>query len=257
MMSSWLVQMCRRSCRRKLLTWIGVAAAVGLLWFANTRYLSNFVSGPYAVSESDLVAITQPEAALRYFVKVDASEMLDTGLQQISVETQNGREVSRRVSAAYYTAVVGERLLIVKSATEPPLGLEGTLRRLPPDVVAHLVPDGDPEVLRAILPAYMEIVGRIDDLLWAYKKVTKHSVNFIPTGKSFAAELVFADRRETIPGSADGVDGLLAHLATRAPWVVFGYDKELESEVKREPQGFRTAIDARREAWRTQQAAPA
>lgn len=341
MTGSWLVEMCRRSCRRKLMAWFGVAAFVGLLWFANARYVSNFVSGPYAVGESDLVAITMPESAPHYYVTVDASEMLETGLQQISVETRNGREVSRRVSAEYYAAVVGERLLVVKALRKPPLHLEGTLRRLPPDVVAHLVPDGDQDVLRAILPAYMEMgdfrepgywsiagtsvflvvallfgvpawrqlrspeghpvirrvdtwgpiswtaprieqevnhpaytlgattitqnfvvrrqffrfdVSRIDDLLWAYKKVTKHSVNFIPTGKSYAAELVFADRRETIPGSADGVDGLLGHLAARAPWVVFGYDKDLEREVKRDPQGFKAAVDERRRAWQTGQA---
>jgi len=253
MLSAWLLQMCRRSCRRKLVAWSAAAGFVGLLWFANARYLSNFVSGPYTVNESDLVAITQPEAAPRYFVKVDASEMLDTGLQQISVETRNGNEVSRRVSASYYAAVVGERRVAQWGQ------LDWTASQIEQEVKNPAYKLGGTTITQSFVVSQQFFrfdVSRIDDLLWAYKKVTKHSVNFIPTGKSYAAELVFADRRETVPGSADTVDGLLAHLATRVPWVVFGYDKELESEVKRDPQGFKAAIDERREAWRAQQAQP-
>jgi hypothetical protein len=41
---------------------------------------------------------------------------------------------------------------------------------------------------------------RFNDLLWAYKKVTQRHTYFIPTGKSFAAIVIFYGGRETFMG---------------------------------------------------------
>jgi len=90
-------------------------------------------------------------------------------------------------------------------------------------------------------------IARLDDLAWCYKKVTKHSVYFIPTGKSF--ELVLWPMQAsmfTAPGKQEQVDGLLAAIAERAPWVVCGFSSELERGWKKDRKGFIAAVEQRR-----------
>src|SRR5438034_340683 len=56
-------------------------------------------------------------------------------------------------------------------------------------------------------------VLRLSDLLWAYKKVTKHSVNFIPTGKTYDAVLACYGGSATVKGAEKTVDALLGFAA--------------------------------------------
>jgi hypothetical protein len=87
------------------------------------------------------------------------------------------------------------------------------------------------------------------DIIWVYKKVTKHSVNFIPTHKSYA--VMVADRRgklhefnlNLIEGNAQA---LIQELCQRAPWVMAGFSSEVASAWKSRPTEVIRAIDARR-----------
>ena len=89
-------------------------------------------------------------------------------------------------------------------------------------------------------------VLRLADLLWAYKKVTKKSVNFVPVGKDFHAVLVCSGGSVEWKGSEKEVEEALRHAASRAPWAVFGYSKELEGQFRRNAAAFVTAIATRR-----------
>lgn len=88
----------------------------------------------------------------------------------------------------------------------------------------------------------------LDDLAWVHKKVTKHYTNMIPTGKSYAAVIVGRHRqRIEVQMSQKKTDQLLADLAGKAPWAIYGYSKEIETAWQKDPAGFVAAVDSRRQ----------
>lgn len=91
-------------------------------------------------------------------------------------------------------------------------------------------------------------VSPVDDIVWAYKKVTKHSVNLIPTGKTYAAILVGRHRqRIEVNMPQKRVHALLEELAQRVPWALYGFDARLDQTWKKDPGGFIAAVDSRRQ----------
>lgn len=86
------------------------------------------------------------------------------------------------------------------------------------------------------------------DLIWAYKKVTQHSVNFIPTGKTYS--LVACTRnlkaRALQVRSAPAVDRLLEGMRARAPWAIYGYSDELVKLWRSNAGEMVRAVDMRR-----------
>jgi hypothetical protein len=88
---------------------------------------------------------------------------------------------------------------------------------------------------------------RRDEIIWAYKKRTKHSVNLIPTGSSYS--LVLRDARGKLlelPNSEQLIDSYLASLVEQTPWVIFGYDRKLEKLYKKQLQSFAQTVSDRR-----------
>lgn len=90
-------------------------------------------------------------------------------------------------------------------------------------------------------------VGRLDDLIWAYKKITKHSTNFIPTGKTFA--VVICSRSWSGPLEIDlnekQCEDLLNFFTQRVPWALYGFDYTLDAEMNSNPMGVFNAVAAR------------
>ena len=67
---------------------------------------------------------------------------------------------------------------------------------------------------------------RSADLVWVYKKVTKHSVNFIPTGKTYSVVLVGRHRQRIEEQMKEkAVNEMLADLTMRVPWILFGFTR--------------------------------
>ena len=336
-MDTWVHQMIRTTCRRRVLAWGLILCGAVLFAAAQHRYVRNFVMGPFEVGQPYLDSVTDVTTAPRYFVKVTGSRALDTGVQQVTIHKRGGVETSRSVSAAYFALVVGDRLLVVKSAAGAPTTAEGELVRMPGDLRRQLF--GRPGVAAIEsrfypyfvddgafrLPGYIAIgaalvlgflfwryglpawrylhapsshplvkrvaswgdplgialdakresesprhkgggwlvtdkyliqrtVFRFDllrhaDLLWAYKRVTKHSVNFIPTGKSYAAVLACYGGAAEVRGREKKVDAVLAFAAERAPWAVFGFSDDLSKMFKKKPQDFCLAVEERKREW--------
>lgn len=98
-------------------------------------------------------------------------------------------------------------------------------------------------------PFFSVDVLRWCDLLWAYKQVTKHSVNFIPTGKTYATILICYGGTATIPGSDKEADEMLQIAATRAPWAILGHSQELVKAFNEQTSAFCAAVEERRRAW--------
>ncbi len=88
-----------------------------------------------------------------------------------------------------------------------------------------------------------------DDLLWAYKKVTRHSVNFIPTGKSYDGVLIFYGGNEIFKAEQKSVDELLDFAANRSPWAILGYSEELSRAFNKDTTGFCALVENRRQDW--------
>jgi hypothetical protein len=90
---------------------------------------------------------------------------------------------------------------------------------------------------------------RFHDLLWAYKKTTKHSVNFIPTGRTYEAILACYGGTATITGKEKRVEEILEFAGQRAPWAILGYSEELATHFNKKTQDFAGAVEQRRREW--------
>jgi hypothetical protein len=98
----------------------------------------------------------------------------------------------------------------------------------------------------------MDVLHR-NEILWVYEKVTSHSVNFVPTGKTYA--LVIGDdrgRRFEVAVAARGkgkakeqLDGLLRVVINRFPWVVAGYSDQRKIEYEKNREAFVTLVRQR------------
>ena len=53
------------------------------------------------------------------------------------------------------------------------------------------------------------------------------------------------------------VNELLADLAQRTPWVIFGFDKNLSNTWQKNPESIIAAVDSRRQQFKPQAAAAA
>jgi hypothetical protein len=65
----------------------------------------------------------------------------------------------------------------------------------------------------------------LSQLNWIYKKVTRHSINFIPTGKTYNIVLHFSSRVIEVSGSEEWIDSLLLLFFSLCPTAKFGYTK--------------------------------
>jgi hypothetical protein len=95
--------------------------------------------------------------------------------------------------------------------------------------------------------AYKTDVMASRDILWAYPKITKHYHSGIPTGKTYSAILRDSKGQSVeVSGKKDSVPKLLESLQRRMPWVLIGYDKQLEALWLKEKQQFVQLIEQRR-----------
>jgi hypothetical protein len=101
-------------------------------------------------------------------------------------------------------------------------------------------------------------VSPIADLVWIYKKVTKHSVNFIPTGKTYSVILVGRHRQRTEEQMKEKVvNEMLADLAARVPWALFGFDENLDKAWRKDPAGVIAGVDSRYQQYKAKSAGAA
>ncbi|HXG98201.1 MAG TPA: hypothetical protein VNJ06_13955 [Gemmatimonadales bacterium] len=83
----------------------------------------------------------------------------------------------------------------------------------------------------------------------AHKKITRHSVNFIPTGKTYEAIVACYGGTATIPGKEKKVNELLTFVQQRAPWAIYGYSDQLAATFTKHRQDFVRSVEQRRQEW--------
>jgi len=89
-------------------------------------------------------------------------------------------------------------------------------------------------------------VLRFRDLVWAYKSVTKKSVNFIPRGTDYHALFICYGGRAVVQGPEKAIDEMLQAAAQRAPWAIFGYTEDLKKAFNEHTREFCAAVEDRR-----------
>lgn len=313
-MDTWIDGAVKARCVRCLVACAFVLVAVAVLAAGHVRYVQNFLMGPYAVSAAHLDAIRDVSQAGHYFVRVDGTQAIDTGIEEIA--TRKGGE--SRVSANFFAVPVGRRFLVCRSESGFKGTFEGELKRIPPDLAAQLAaPLATPVARDRFYPFYVDgnwfryrgylaVTGflvvllflgkravpawkhlqdpashplikrvqgwgdpvgeasaaqrematprflarngwcitdnfvvrstfleldlfRFTDVLWAYKSVTKRTLNGILTGTTYAAVLVCKSGIATVKCTDAGANEILRFAAQRAPKAIFGYSKELET----------------------------
>jgi hypothetical protein len=339
MMDTWVVRMARRRCLRRVAGWVVAVASLALVAIAQHRYISNFVNGPFALGQKQLDSINDVTVAERSFVRVAGSKAVETGIQEFTIQTQEGVETSRSQSGAFYALLVGDRALLVKGSAGALVltEAEGELKPIPPDVDRLLFNTPEMNQLRSRfypfyvddadfrIPGYCAIGGlllfgfllarygvpawrqlqdpsshpavrrivtwgnpiglshaaeieassprhasggwlmtenylmqasfftfdllRATDVVWAYKIVTRHSINFIPTGKTYQGVFACYGRTAIIKGSQKKIDAMLAFAAERAPWAVFGFSADLQKLFAKDNRTFCTGVEQRRLEW--------
>jgi hypothetical protein len=94
-------------------------------------------------------------------------------------------------------------------------------------------------------------ITKLDQLMWVYKKVTSHSVNFIPTGKSY--EIAIHDRfgqERTIKLSEQLVNETILEIARYAPWAIIGFDPEFKTMWDGQRDDFYAIVEQRKKDYR-------
>jgi hypothetical protein len=98
-------------------------------------------------------------------------------------------------------------------------------------------------------------IQHIEDIVWVYRKTTKHSVNLIPTGKTHEVVLHNTQGKQTtLNGSflnEKKTNNLIESIYKRIPWVVAGYDDDLLKTWNSDTNGFIKAVAERRTSYRS------
>ncbi len=98
----------------------------------------------------------------------------------------------------------------------------------------------------------IEVIN-VEDIVWIYKKVTKHSVNFIPTGKTYEVVLHNSTGDQiTLNGTflnEKKTHKILEKIQERIPWVVAGYDDELIKQWKKHQSTFIETVRRRKKSY--------
>jgi hypothetical protein len=87
----------------------------------------------------------------------------------------------------------------------------------------------------------------LDKLMWIYAKVTQHSVNFIPTGKSH--EIVLHDRSgqiQIVKLPERLISSSIETILNNAPWAVVGYTDEIVELWNKHREDFYAAVEERK-----------
>lgn len=337
-METWISKRIRSVALNRIIASAATVLVVLAASGSNSRYLDNFLNGPFSIGRPELDAITDVTAAPRYFARVSGEKVIDTGIREYTIKTSGGEETSRRETAAYDVLVVdGDRFLFIKRPAEAAMSrtAQGALVPLPDDLEQQFIDDpslkGTRERFYSFyvsdasfrLPGFVAIgvvlgiialvlwkwfpawrafrdperhplaariaqwgnplgvaveaereydsprfsaggwrigdkyliqsgvfafeVLRLEDLLWAYKKVTKKSVNLIPVGKDYEAVLACYGGVASVKTKEAKVDELLSYVEQRAPWAVMGFSDEIQKLWNKQPAEFAGAVEARRQ----------
>lgn len=89
-------------------------------------------------------------------------------------------------------------------------------------------------------------------IVWLYGSITRHSVNGIPTGRSYGG--MVWDRQGNLlklGGRKGQVETMLKEVISRASWAIVGYDQTLMAAWTKDRNGFLAAVEQRKQEMRS------
>jgi hypothetical protein len=92
----------------------------------------------------------------------------------------------------------------------------------------------------------------VAEVAWAYKGITQHKTNGIPTGKTYSVTIVGRHgQRTTVKASKSRAEALMLELMQRVPYAIFGYSDDLKKAWNSDKRGFLAAVDDRKQRFAT------
>jgi|GEM_PF-4577862 len=128
---NWVEKQIRKTgWKRLILAAVILMMMMGLLAVATSRYFSNFFRGPQTITKAELDQVHDVGDLQHYWVTINADELINTEFREITVHTNHGIETNREVTANYYAARIGDRMLAIKVRNGAPTHtLTGALLR--------------------------------------------------------------------------------------------------------------------------------
>lgn len=131
-----------------------------------SRYLYNFIKGPFPISQSELTVLSNPSGRLQYFVTVTGDDVEDTGFQLVTTQ-EDGTE---QVDQYYFALQISDRWLLVRSASgEMERQVSGALIPLPADEEKQIIGNLEtqiPDLQGAFLPMLLDANDFRKDKYW-------------------------------------------------------------------------------------------
>jgi hypothetical protein len=210
--------------------------------------------GRLAAQRPDMARMVLPFTLNAANYRSDGYIMLIIGLPLMALAGWNLWKAMRRVSEIQ-TSPVWKHLAVYGNAEQLSQQIEAELQPAMIRKYGKLQLTPQWMVRRKLFTTWVSPVG---DMVWIYKKVTKHSVNFIPTGKTYSVVLVGRHRQRTEEQMKEkAVNELLGDLGARVPWALFGFTKDLEKAWQKDPAGVIAAVDSRYQQIKSQPASSA
>jgi hypothetical protein len=160
------VELCSSRATRNLLVvslmlFAGIAAALAL----NGRFFYNVLTGPFAIDNSTLTSLTAGSDVPQYFVTVNGSDSMDTGVDEMITHSRRGASAPKEMLAAHYlTLAVGKRVLLVRSpSNKEVLQFTGTLQPVPVDV-QHKVIDDIAKAVPKAKGLFLPVMLNVEDI---------------------------------------------------------------------------------------------
>jgi hypothetical protein len=209
---------------------------------ATTDRVKEDLLQPLATEDADLAREVLPFTLNAADYRSNGYTMLMIGLPVLALALWNCLKAMRRASEIQ-TSPVWKQLAAYGNAEQLSQQIEAELQPAMIRKYGKLQIAQQWMVRRRMFSTW---ASPIADLMWIYKKVTKHSVNFIPTGKTYSVALVGRHRQQIEEQMKEkAANEMLADLAARVPWVLFGFTKDLEKAWQKDPAGVIAAVDVR------------
>lgn len=104
-----------------------------------------------------------------------------------------------------------------------------------------------PEYFMAVTGASV-MLTETQNVLWVYQHVVKHSVNYIPTGKTYSIMVMKADgtKMEISMKNKKKTEEALEYIGRTLPYLFYGYDDQLMAAYNQNRQSMIQAVADRR-----------
>jgi hypothetical protein len=197
---------------------------------------------PLATEDADLARAILPFTLNAADYRSNGNTMLLIGLPILALALWNCLKAVRR-SGEIQTSPVWKNLAVYGNAEQLSQQIEAELQPAMIRKYGKLQIAQQWMVRRKMFSTW---VSPIADLVWIYKKVTKHSVNFIPTGKTYSVVLLGRHRQRIEEQMKEkAANEMLADLTARVPWALFGFTQDLEKAWQKDAVGVIAAVDSR------------